>query len=88
MSLLEEAMGEKSISSFNEVRGCDEVSTRAWVKEGGVLVCRDKCLSGVGAGREGGRLSLRREPKFLERAFSEKKQDVENVHFQLPRSVI
>ena len=47
MSLLEEAVEEKVVSSFNEVRGYVEVSTRAWVKVEGVLGCRDKCLSGV-----------------------------------------
>ena len=47
MSLLGETVGKKAVSSFNEVRGYVEVSTKAWVKVGGVLGCRDKCLSGV-----------------------------------------
>jgi hypothetical protein len=46
VSLMGWAVGWKVVSSFNEVRGCVEVSTKVWVKEGGVFGCRDKCLSG------------------------------------------
>jgi hypothetical protein len=47
VSLLGGAVGEKAESSFNEVRGCVEVAADVWVKKGGVLGCRDNCLSGV-----------------------------------------
>jgi hypothetical protein len=46
VSLLGGAVGEKAESSFNEVRGCVDVAADVWVKKGGVLGCRDNCLSG------------------------------------------